>query len=164
LFLTMSPDLMAVRRVMMSRIKKDGIPSEILHESRLNDFWFARDGTQVVTSQSYLGELEEGIQLLRRHSDPKMRLLVVLFTDPYNVALGLQPPKGGSVAWASNVMNRESHPNLTRMLGNATHILTLRGRSLLETTYGNELNVLNLQTIEETPHFELILLKSAATP
>jgi len=164
LYLTLSPDLMAVRHVLMNRIKQDVIPSEILRQSRLNDFQFARDGTQAETSRSYLLELEEGIQLLRRHADPKMRLLVVLFTDPYNLALGRQPPKGGTVAWASNVMNRESHPSLARMLGNATHILTLRGRSLLETTYGDELNTVDLRTIEETPRFELILLKPPATP
>jgi hypothetical protein len=149
---------------MISKLKKDEISSQILQESRLSDFRFARDGTQVQTSRSYLEELEEGIQLLRRHADPQMRLLVVLFTDPYNVALGLQPPKGGSVAWASNVMNRESHPSLARMLGNATHILTLRGKSLLETTYGDELNAVNLQTIEVTSHLELMSLKPPAPP
>ncbi|MCX6905144.1 MAG: hypothetical protein NTW03_17030, partial [Verrucomicrobia bacterium] len=85
---TLGTDLKALRNCAFAVIKKDFVTSETLKTTRLRDLRFSPDGTRALYSREYMEFLDEGIQLVRRHQGTEMRLMVALFSDPFNVALG----------------------------------------------------------------------------
>jgi hypothetical protein len=141
--------------------KSKWISTETIQSTSLRDFRFTARGTRSAEMRGYMESLDEGIQLLRRHSDPRMRLTVFSFSDPFHVALGLAPAVGGVVGLSDTAMNQRSHPPLIRMLGNATHILADRDDSLLKATYGAEWEGLPLEIVEQTRHFTLFKVAEA---
>jgi hypothetical protein len=148
--------LKTIRFVTFAVMKKNWDSPEALQSTRLNDFRFVRDeATRGTDSRAYMEELNEGIELLRRHADPEMRLNALLFSNPYQVALGLRPASGGTVCLCRVGFTERSHPPLARLLGNATHILTERGCKELKEVYGAEWDALHLQVVEQTGHFTL---------
>jgi hypothetical protein len=154
-------DLRTIGFVTFTATKKNWDSSDALQSTRLNDFRFVRSGTRRAEMLAYMEELNEGIQLLRRHADPKMRLNALIFSDPYHVALGLRPASGGMICLGDYGITPRSHPRLARLLGNATHILTMpssqcdHDQVALEEIYGAEWDALHLEVIEETRHFTL---------
>lgn len=158
---TAGADLMALRNYTFSALNKNYVTSETLKSTTLQDFRFSPKGTRGLYSLEYMESLDEGIQLVRRHADPDMRLMVAMFSDPFNVALGLRPPNGGLICWDKLLVNPHSHPSLHRLIGNSTHILTAPGQQDLKATYGPEWEALNLETVEETKRF--VLLKVTPT-
>jgi hypothetical protein len=136
-------------------VKSNWVSTETLRSTQLSDFRFTKNGTRSAEMRDYMETLDEGIQLLRRHSDARMRLAVFSFSDPYHLALGWVPPVGGAAGLSDTAMNDRSHPPLKRMLGDATHILADRDGALLRETYGAEWDALHLEVIEETRHFTL---------
>ncbi len=148
-------DLKTIRFATFAAVKKNWDSTATLQSTRLNDFRFIREGTRRAEMQSYMESLDEGIQLLRRHADPKMHLNAILFSDPFHVALGWIPASGGIISLSTDGLVRASHPPLARMLGNATHLLTDRGCQTLKQAYGAEWDALNLEVVEETKHYAL---------
>ena len=108
-------------------------------------------------TKSYIDWVNEGVDLLKRHQDPNMRLTAYLFANPFHVALGLKPATGGLINWHQNGLTAQSHPSLKAMLGNATHILTDRDCKNGRDVYGKEWHDLHLEIVEETS--QLVLLK-----
>jgi hypothetical protein len=136
--------------------KSKWVSTETLQSTHLNDFRFITNGTRFAEMRDYMQTLDEGIKLLRRHSDPQMLLTVLMFSDPYHVALGLAPARGGIVCVADAAMSERSHPPLKRLLGDATHILVDRGGAAIRDAYGAEWDTLHLEVIEQTEHFTLL--------
>ena len=155
-------DLMALRNCTFAAFTKDFVTSDVLKTTALRDFRFAPNGTRSQFSREYMESLDEGIQLVRRHASPDMRLMVAMFTDPFNVALGLRPPEGGLTCWDTIMLNQRSHPPLKRLVGNSTHILALRKQSAQKETYGDEWDALGLETVEETKRFVLLKVSQVA--
>ncbi|MGP8198249.1 MAG: hypothetical protein ACLQU4_01950 [Limisphaerales bacterium] len=152
-----------IRYITDRQINKDWVSPEALQSTPLNDFRFVRSGTRRGQTRAYMEELNEGTQLVRRHANPEMRLNAVLFSDPFEVALGLIPSSGGTLALTANGITKRSHPPLARLLGNATHILTTRGTNWqwfheemdIKEIYGPEWDALHLEVVEETKNFSL---------
>jgi hypothetical protein len=68
--------------------------------------------------------INDGLSLLRRHTDSDARLLVLALTDPFSFALGLTPPKGVLAWWDLNYsFNERAHP--------APEILFAEARSVM---------------------------------
>ncbi|MGD0812229.1 MAG: hypothetical protein ABSA83_01385 [Verrucomicrobiota bacterium] len=163
LFPPVITDLKTLRFVADRQLKQDWYSPEALQSTSLKDFRFVRPGTRRGQTREYMEELNEGTQLMRRHANPEMRLNALLFSDPFEVALGLIPSSGGSLALTANGITKQSHPPLARLLGNATHILTMRGTNwqwfheemALEDIYGAEWDALHLEVVEETKNFAL---------
>jgi hypothetical protein len=105
--------------------------------------------------KQYMETLDEGIQLLRRHANPEMRLNAMLFADPFHVALGWVPASGGIISVSSDGLAGKSHPPLARLLGNATHLLVERGCQTFKEAYGAEWDALHLKVVEETKSYTL---------
>ena len=157
---TLVPDFKTIRYSV--RIARDGtgVTPETLRSTRLNDFRIEILGSRKGEMKEYMATVNEGMELLRRHLDPQTRLAVFLFSDPYQIALGL-PPAGGLICLDSYELNQRSHPPLKKMLGNATCILTVRGCEEIKAAYGAEWDALHLQVIEETGNFTLLKVPDA---
>jgi hypothetical protein len=140
------------------------VSTEALKTTNLGDFRFDPLGTRSLYSTATMDFLDEGIHLLERHSSPDMRLMASMFSNPFHIALALKPAKGGSVCLASSLLNQRSHPPLRRYLGDATHILTIRGQQLEREAYGAEWDALGLQIVEETTHFSLLKVRDPQAP
>jgi len=148
-------DLKTIRYVTATAVKKNWDSPEAFQSTPLNDLRLVRDGTRSAEMHNYIEELDEGIQLLRRHPDPDMRLNAMLFSNPYQVALGWIPALGGTVSLDDTGVSKRSHPPLARLVGNATHIMTARGSRTLKEAYGAEWDALHLQVVEETKNYSL---------
>ena len=81
-------DLETIRFVTFAAIKKNWDSTETLQSTQLRDFRFVREGTRRAEMEAYMKDLDEGFQLLRRHSEPEMRLNALLFADPFHTGLG----------------------------------------------------------------------------
>jgi hypothetical protein len=138
-------------------VKSKWVSTETLQSTRLNDFRFTKGGTRFAEMRNYMEYLDEGIQLLRRHSNPPMRLSGWLFSNPYHFALGWVPAMGGMVGMSDTSVVKRSHPSLKSMMGNATHILMdEEGRARIEEAYGAEWDALHLGIVERTRNFTLL--------
>ncbi len=135
--------------------KSKWVSTPTLQSTHLNDFRFATNGTRFAEMRGYMENLDDGIQLLRRHSDPRMRLTVFLFSDPFHLALGLAPAAGGVVSFSEQAIVPHSHPPLKRLLGNATHILADRDCAPIKNAYGAEWDALQLEIVEQTKSYTL---------
>jgi len=152
---TFAIDCKTVAFVARDAVKSNWVSTDTLRSTQLNDFRFIKNGTRLAEMRDYMAALDDGIQLLRRHPDPQMRLTAFLFSDPYHIALGLVPAEGGVAGLSDTAMKKRSHPPLRKMLGDATHILADRDCALLRETYGAEWDALHLEVIEQTRYFTL---------
>jgi hypothetical protein len=162
---TLAEDLKSVRYSARVTAQGQYLTSETLRSTRLNDLRFCLPGSRSEETLDYMATVDEGIQLLRRHANPQMRLQVFLFSNPYQVALGLPPAQGGVVCWSWVGMAESSHPPLERLVGNATHILAGCGPDIKDEygaicrpSYGTEWDALHLEVVEQTKHFTLFKL------
>jgi hypothetical protein len=136
--------------------KSKWVSTPTLQSTPLNDFRFTTNGTRFAEMRGYMENLDDGIQLLRRHPDPRMRLNALVFSDPFHLALGLVPAEGGCPGLSNTAISKRSHPLLKRMLGNATHILTDRVTlEAIEDSYGAEWDALHLEVVEQTKDYTL---------
>jgi hypothetical protein len=160
-------DLKTFRFVTDRRIEKEWDSPAALQSTPLADFRFWRRGPREVENEAYMGELTEGIELVRRHADPGMCLGAVLFSDPFHVALGLRPASGGMVSLSLSGISRRSHPPLARLLGNSTYLLMMRGAPRLheqvplQEIYGEEWDTLHLAVVEQTENYVLFKVPEA---
>jgi len=137
-------------------------PQSFKH-TRLEDYVLFED----LTSSCYADLLDECMALLRRHANPSMRLSSLTYSNPYCLALGIKPAHGGIICIHSNLMSAKCHPQLRRLIGDATHVLISRNPiyfprhvdTFIHDCYGAEWDALGLTPVEETPNF--ILLKVA---
>lgn len=148
---------------------KTYVTSNTLQSTNLKDWRFCVDGSRNVEMKQYMETVDEGIQLLRRHFNPQMRLDVLTFSDPFHIALNIPPAQGGVDCWSWIGLSKEIHPPLKRMIGNATHILAMSAADLdvksVNSTYGpmvgckyyygKEWDDLRLEVVERTKHFAL---------
>ena len=148
-------DLATVRFVTFAAVKKNWESTATLESTHLDDFRFIRGGTRSEEMREYSDRVDEGIQLLRRHPDSETLLNVLMFSDPFHVALGLMPSSGGVIGMSSDSLVKASHPSMARLLGNATHLLTDRGAGILKEAYGAEWDALHLEIVEETTNYSL---------
>jgi hypothetical protein len=163
---SMITDLKTFRFITDRHLKKDWDTPEALQSTPMNDFRFVRYGTRWLEMRAYMAELTEGIQLLRRHASPEMRLDALMAADPFELALGMRPALGGTMCLSAMSVTERSHPTLARMLGNATHILVMRHSASADEVpmhgiYGAEWDALPLQLVEETENFALFKLPEA---
>jgi len=163
---TLGTDLKTIRYCVRCTVQGHCFTSETLQSTRLNDLRIDSDGTRTSVAMKYMATVDEGIQLLRRRASPQMRLAVFMWSDPFHVALGLPPAKGGVLGWSWTGITARSHPPLKRLVGNATHILTgfSRGDYIdagyglgmqCRAPYGAEWDALHLEVVEETKNFTL---------
>jgi len=147
------------------------VTPKTLTSTRLADFRFPPLNYTIAefapTQVKFTETMDEGIALLRRHSDPAMRLAVFLFSNPYQVALGLPPAEGGAIAWSLAGINQRSHPPLKRLVGDATHILASGGPDIgngmgdgFKAAYGAQWDDLHLEIVEQTEHLTLFKVPS----
>ncbi len=162
---TFSPDVKTIRHIIRKSSPGSCFTARSLQSTALKDFRFIDHGDRFEEMKFYAAKVDEGMELLRRHADPAMRLNVFLFSNPYQVALRLAPAEGGIVCWSYNGVTVRSHPPLKRLIGNANYILTGGGPNLddgntaiVRPVYGEDWAALNLETVEKTEHFTLFKL------
>jgi hypothetical protein len=156
----LGPDLKATRNVLFSFVKQS-ISPESLQTTCLSDLHYVKIGSMQLYSEQYIDNLNDGVQLLRRHADPGMRLCAALYADPFHLALGMRPARGGIVCVTGNIMNAKSHPDIKRVLGDATHLMIERGWTYHD-MLGPEWDSLQLETVDVSKYF--VLLKILQTP
>ncbi len=117
---------------------------------------------------AYVEALNDGLDLLRRHTEPGAGALALDMFDPFNYLLDRRPPRGGIEAAAYNyVFSDEAHPSASQFFGDARYIMVrkystaaqdyaietyhLRG---LEHVYGADLRK-RYRQVEETAHWSL---------
>ena len=150
---TFFTDLKTTRFVIYAQVRRHWIPAEALKDTPLRDLRFVSGGSRNTDIANYQRTLGEGMGLLRRQVRPGMRLNVLLFSNPFQVALGLRPATGGMLCVAENGMSKSSHPSLDRVVGNATHLLVARGAPILHDVFGPEWESMNLELVEQTELF-----------
>jgi hypothetical protein len=152
---TLGIDIKSVSHVLHVSKPANAMDTGLLKTTNLQDFRFDAKGVQATNSKGYVDELNDGISLLRRHMDPGMRLCSTLFSNPFHLALGLKPAKGGLTCWADCVLNSRSHPALSHMIGNSTHIIVSRDGDDVKSVYGAEWDALKLEIVEKSKFFTL---------
>lgn len=148
-------DVKTVRFTVNAAAKKNWSTAEALASTPLSDFRFVTEGTRKSEMREYQESLDDGIQLLRRHATPGMRLNALLFSDPFHIALGLRPSSGGLICLAASGMTERSHPPLARLIGDASHLLTEPRGAELARIYGQDWSALGLKIVEQTKHYSL---------
>jgi hypothetical protein len=148
-----------------ARIKSghDYTTPEALKGTRLDDWYFCTEGSRKEEMKNFMETLGEGTRMLRQQIHPPDNFNVFMFCDPYHLALGLPPARGGVNCWAWIGMTERSHPPLDRLIGNARYILTGAGPDLRDDygaecrpVYGTEWDDVHFQTVEQTKHLTLL--------
>lgn len=131
------------------------VSTDALRSTRLGDFRFISDGSRRAEMRDLMDFCDEGIQLLRQRVGPDNPVTVVLWSNPFHVALGWRPPLGGTLSTTISCMTPRSHPPLARLIGEAPYLLTERGSPILAEVYGSEWKDLHLPVVEDTKLFTL---------
>jgi hypothetical protein len=129
--------------------------TETLQSTQIRDFRFVTYGTRNFDMADFMASMDDGIQLLRRHLTAQTPVNILLFANPFHLALGWRPPVGGTVCAAYTGFSKRSHPSLTRLLGNAPYLLIQHEFPVFEKAYGAEWGALHLRVIEDTKYFTL---------
>ncbi len=103
---TFGTDLMSMRYAVHRSAPSEYVTAEELRDTPLRDYRFALRGTRYAEMSNYVAWMNEGVELLRRHADPQMRLACFLFANPFHIALDLPPQEGGVVCWSWNWVHR----------------------------------------------------------
>jgi hypothetical protein len=146
-------ELKTARYVAFAEKKKDWNVPEALQSTAIKDYRFVQIGTRWAEMDIYMQELNDGVELLRRHASPDMRLNALLYSNPFELALGIKPAIGGLLS--TDGLFAVSHPPLSDMIGNATHVMLDKDFTKFKKVYGAEWDALHLELVEETPHFVL---------
>jgi hypothetical protein len=153
---TFATDCKTVLFAARDALETKWVSTATLMSTRLNDFRFVKNGTRFAEMREYMDSLDEAIQMLRRHSDPRMRLTGWLFSNPYQFALGWTPAMGGLIDLGDASVAKRSHPPLKRLLGDATHILVDVPDCLwMKDAYGVEWDALHLEVVDKTKYHTL---------
>ena len=125
-----------------------------------------------VTSETggpaYVDALNEGLDLLRRETQPGAGVLAMDMFDPFNYLLDRRPPRGGMIAAAYNyVFSDTAHPPADKFFGDARYVLVRRYSATaqdyeiesyhlrgLERIYGPALQS-RFRLVDETRHWSL---------
>lgn len=116
----------------------------------------------------YVGALNDGLDLLRRHTESGIGALAMDMFDPFNYLLDRQPPRGGIEAAAYNyVFSDEVHPSAGQFFGDARYIMVRKYSAAaqdhaieeyhlggLERVYGPDLRK-RFRLVAETAHWSL---------
>lgn len=160
---TLIPDLASIRYSAHNFARRSFVTPDSLQSTPMDDFRFVVDGgIEQAQKLGYIARVDEGMQLLRRHSNPQMRLAVFLHSNPFQIALRMPPAEGGVICWSKVGIAKRSHPPLRRLVGNATYILT-GGGSLVtglyegdfKDLYGAEWDALHFEVVEQTKDYTL---------
>jgi hypothetical protein len=156
---TLFTDLLAVRHTAWLAHRKEFVVEPSLSSTALSDLRFAPAGTRWIYSKEYMESIAEGVELLKRHSVPGIRVMPLVFTNPFQFGLGLKPVKGGIVFWDPVLFQfHNSFPPLHALIGNANALLTSSDDHSLEQAYGDQWTNLHLQNVEQTKHYILYKL------
>ena len=161
---TLTADLESIRSQTLVVLKKRDASTDVLKTTNLADWRFDREGSGQRADRDYAEFLDEGIQLLRRHCVPNKRLVVIMFANPFHVALGLPPSAGGCISLVENTFNRRSHPPLQRLLADADYLLADAGCGQLREVYGDELDRIGLEKVEEAKYVVLFRRNKVPRP
>ena len=101
--------------------------SRRLHSEALSDF-FVPDSTNHETAywlaREHPANINDGLDLLRKHLDSNSRIACIAFANPFSFALKLMPPRGGMLWWdADYSFSKKSFPKPEEFLGDATLIM-----------------------------------------
>jgi hypothetical protein len=132
------------------------VSTPALEGSRLSDFRFIWEGDRKAEMRDVREDFDDGIGLLRRNLSASTPVNIILFANPFQVALGWVPPPGGTTCVADQGFARQSHPSLARLLGNSHYLMTdAFAIRILKTAYGSEWDDLHLPAVEETKYYTL---------
>jgi hypothetical protein len=103
-------------RLLHSRYLKDFlVPASTSH---VTAYWLARD---------HAANINDGIDLIRRHLTKDDRVTTLAFTNPFSFALGLPPAKDGNQFWDLGISFDEQHaPPADEYLGSASLVMVPR--------------------------------------
>lgn len=157
---TVCTDLLAIRHSVWLSQRKQFITPPEFGNTALADFRFDPGGTRWAYSQQYMENVAEGLDLMRRHS-PTLRIMPLVFTNPFDMGLKIPPPKGGIIFWDPVLFRfHNSFPPLQTLIGDANAVLISADDQTLADSYGSDWKHLQLQKVEQTKHY--ILLKITA--
>jgi hypothetical protein len=144
-------------------------PSRRMHSATLRDFDVPASVTHVTSywpARDHPANINDGIDLLRRHLQPGDRVTTIAYTNPFTFALGLQPALDGPQWWDLNFsFDRKHHPAADSLLGSASLVMVPRftDRSqgwnfdtvdLMLELYGDYLQA-HFQLLESSEHWML---------
>jgi hypothetical protein len=157
---TLCTDVLAIRHSIWLSHRNQFVTSPDFKNSALADFRFDPAGTRWLYSKQYMESIAEGMDLMRRHSKD-LRILPIVFTNPFNFGLKIAPPKGGIIFWDPVLFQfHNSFPPLQTLLGDANALLISADDQSLQQAYGAQWKNLQLEKVEQTAHY--ILLKIPA--
>ncbi|HZM03567.1 MAG TPA: hypothetical protein VFC44_11210 [Candidatus Saccharimonadales bacterium] len=157
--------LKTLRFAAYAALGRRSVSTATIQSTRLNDFRFVFEGTRKMEMKDFMDSFDDGVQLLRRHLASETPVNIIVFANPFQIALGWLPPRGGSLCVAKEGINRKSHPSLTRLLGDAPYIVTPHGCLELKDIYGSAWEDLHLPVIEDTKYYTLFAVpKSLSIP
>lgn len=104
-----------------------GPVSQQLDAPRLRDFVVpdsATHYTQYWIASDFPAHINDGLALLRRHVGPSDKLFVFAESDPFSIALDLQPARGGPF-WSDRYFSYDydTYPNPDHLFGEVTYVM-----------------------------------------
>jgi hypothetical protein len=105
-------------------------PARLLHSERLRDFRVPAAATHITSywlARDHPGNINDGIDLLRRNLQSGDRVTTIAFANPFSFALGLQPARDANIFWDLGFSFDESHaPKAGEFLGDASLVMVPR--------------------------------------
>ena len=147
---TLLGDAYAIRHSTFNAIRHR-TSDPVLATTQLADLHLQANGETREKVDAYRQWLHDGLDLIRRHPEAAQGLRPISFSDPFVFALRLTPPRGGAICVAYNTVNAKSHPPLSRMIGDASHVLLDPNGPSLNEIFGRETAAYEFRLVEETP-------------
>jgi hypothetical protein len=133
------------RRFHSAALEDFHIPASTMH---MSSYWPARD---------HPANINDGIDLLRRHLQPGDRVTTIAFVNPFSFALGLQPARDGPQWWDVKFsFDERHHPAAESFLGSASLVMVLRKTEPSQWDFETVDLMLRLYGDYLQSHFELL--------
>jgi hypothetical protein len=136
-------------------------PSRRLHSAALRDFYVPASTTHITSywpAREHPTNINDGIDLLRRHLQPGDRVTTIAYANPFSFALGLQPARDGPQWWDLNFSFDQKHyPSAESFLGSASLVMVPR---FTDRTHGWNFDTVDLMLNRYSDyllsHFQLV--------
>jgi hypothetical protein len=101
-------------------VDKAKVEAELLERRNLSR---SAAGRLSLTPYQYAHLTNDGLALLRQHAAPDSRVFCMDLVNPFSVALGLPPPKGGMLWWDRMTFNRQIFPAPEQVFADVTQVM-----------------------------------------
>lgn len=116
--------------------------------------------SHLLPSYEFAVLIRDGVELLGNRVNPGEQIFAVSWTNPFNYALGNEPPRGDAVCWTPFVVSEELHPPQEKVFADVEWIMEQKNTwynecyGLVQDLYGEYMDA-HFETVAESPYWRL---------